>query len=519
VRIGVDVGGTNTDAVVMDGREVVAAAKRPTTEDVTGGIVAALRSVLGARSVPGTCQAPVQAVMIGTTHFTNALAQARDLERTAIVRLSSVPQTLRPGVDWPEPLLRAIGADTFLCEGGREFNGEPIVPLDRDELRRVGGRIREAGIRVVAVSSVFAPVNQDDEEEARRILEEELPDAAVVVSHEIGSIGLLERENATIVNASLRSLAARIGAGLEAALAELGIDAPVFLAQNDGTLMTVDYAVRYPVLTLASGPTNSMRGAAFLSGVEDCAVVDVGGTTSDVGILANGFPRQASVAIRLSGVRTNFRMPDVLSLALGGGSVVRHEPVSVGPDSVGYRLPERALVFGGDTLTTTDVAVAAGLVELGDPARVRDLEPALVEGALALVETRIAEAIDRMKPHAGELPVVLVGGGSVLVRPDRLGASEVVTPPHHAVANAIGAAIAQVGGEIDRVYSLQDSSRADALEDARREATEKAVAAGADPATVSIVHQEDVPLTHLPGGVATRVRVKAVGDLRLEGPA
>src|SRR5258707_13132336 len=128
------------------------------------------------------------------------------------------------------------------------------------------------------------------------------------------------------MNACLRDLAVHIVEAFRAALGELGIEAAVYLSQNDGTLMSVDYAERYPVATFASGPTNSMRGAAFLSGERDCAVVDVGGTTSDVGILQQGFPREASGAIDIGGVRTTFRMPDVFSLGLGGGSIVRFEP-------------------------------------------------------------------------------------------------------------------------------------------------------------------------------------------------
>src|SRR5256884_6508717 len=125
------------------------------------------------------------------------------------------------------------------------------------------------------------------------------------------------------MNACLRDLAVHIVEAFDSALRQVGIKAPLFLSQNDGTLMSVDYAERYPVATFASGPTNSMRGAAFLSGERDCAVVDVGGTTSDVGVLQHGFPREASVAIDIGGVRTNFRMPDVFSLGLGGGSIVR----------------------------------------------------------------------------------------------------------------------------------------------------------------------------------------------------
>ena len=134
-------------------------------------------------------------------------------------------------------------------------------------------------------------------------------------------------------------------------IADLGITAPLFITQNDGTLMSADYAEQYPVLTFASGPTNSMRGAAFLSGLKDAMVVDIGGTTCDVGALTHGFPREASVAVDIGGVRTNFRMPDVYSFGLGGGSLVREDPLRVGPQSVGYRITEEALVFGGDTLT------------------------------------------------------------------------------------------------------------------------------------------------------------------------
>jgi len=144
--------------------------------------------------------------------------------------------------------------------------------------------------------------------------------------------------------------------GIQKGDGDLGIVAPLYLTQNDGTLMSADFAEMYPVLTFASGPTNSMRGAAFLSGLKDAMVVDIGGTTSDIGALTHGFPREASVAVDIGGVRTNFRMPDVFSFGLGGGSIVRQDLLRIGPQSVGYRLTKEALVFGGDTLTTTDIA-------------------------------------------------------------------------------------------------------------------------------------------------------------------
>jgi N-methylhydantoinase A/oxoprolinase/acetone carboxylase beta subunit len=513
VRIGIDVGGTNTDAVLMDGMRVLAEVKTGTTADVTSGIVDSLHGLV---EQSGASASDVQAVMIGTTHFTNAVVEAKRLVPTAVVRLG-LPATraLPPLVAWPRRLREAIDAHVYLCHGGHEFDGREISPLDRDELLRVAEDIRGRTIRSIAISSVFSPVNASLEEEAAAILGEELPGLPISLSHEIGRIGLLERENATVMNACLRDLAEHIVAAFRSALAELGIEAPVYLSQNDGTLMSVDFAESYPVATFASGPTNSMRGAALLSGLEDCAVVDIGGTTSDVGVLQHGFPREASVSVDIGGVRTNFRMPDVLSLGLGGGSRVRGDEPTIGPDSVGYELPSQALVFGGETLTASDLAVAGGRASFGDPAAVAGLDAGLVQRGLAVAERMLAETVDRMKTSPDPIPVVVVGGGSVLLGDSLPGASRLIRPDHFAVANAIGAAIAQVGGEVERVFSLDQLTRDAALDQAKSEAVDKAVAAGATASSVRIVDVEDVPLPYIPGN-ATRIKVKAVGDLELE---
>ncbi len=512
LRIGIDVGGTNTDAVLMDGLTVVSKIKTPTTHDVTTGITTALRHVL---ETSGTPTADISGVMIGTTHFTNAVVERKRLEPTAAIRLG-LPATLAlpPMVDWPDDLAETLGRHTYLVHGGHEFDGREIAPLDPDEIRTAAEQIRDNDITAIAVSSVFSPVNTAMEEQAAALVREVIPDASVTLSSDIGRVGLLERENAAILNACLRPLARETIAAFRAAIADLGITAPLYITQNDGTLMSADYAEQYPVLTFASGPTNSMRGAAFLSGLKDAMVVDVGGTTSDVGALTHGFPREASVAVEIGGVRTNFRMPDVYSFGLGGGSLVRQDPLQVGPQSVGYRITEEALVFGGDTMTTTDVAVASGVADIGDPTRVRDLEPSLIAATMDRIQEMTETAVDRMKTSAEPIPVIVVGGGSILIARQVAGASAMVKPLHFEAANAVGAAIAQISGEIDRVYALASMSRDDAVADAKAEATAKAVAAGADPATIQIVDVEDVPLAYLPGN-ATRIRVKAVGDLAL----
>lgn len=498
----------------MLGRGVLAAHKTPTTSDVGSGIRCALVEVLRQAQLQA---GHISAVMIGTTHFTNSFVQARSLASVGVIRLAA-PATvsLPPFVDWPERLHRVVSGYAAVARGGYNYDGSEIAQPDPIEIRRLAEAIRAAGIRAVAISSAFAPVNDAQERLASDIVREVAPDMKITLSSELGRIGLLERENAAIMNAALASMAVDVVQSFGDSLSSLGIHCPFYVSQNDGTLMAPRLAMRYPVLTFASGPTNSIRGGGFLSGLADCIVVDIGGTTTDVGVLSGGFPRESAIAVDVGGVRTNFRMPDVLSIGLGGGSRVRHEAgkVTVGPDSVGFRLLEDALVFGGRTLTASDIAVAAGKARMGNVAAVSGIQPALIETALTVMRTMIEDAVDRMKTSAQSVPVVLVGGGSILAHRDIRGASEVIVPEQAGVANAIGAAIAQVSGEIDQVYSYERDGRDASLAQAKAAASERARAAGAQAGTIHIADVEELPLQYLPGG-AVRVRVKAVGELAI----
>ncbi len=522
MRIGIDVGGTNTDAVLMDGKAVVSATKTPTTANVSEGIATALRAVIADSGIDASA---IDCVMIGTTHFTNAVVERKHLTPTACIRLG-LPATvcLPPMVDWPLDLRHMVGGNAHLAHGGHEFDGREISEFQPDEVRGIAEQIRDAGLSAIAISSVFSPVKATFEEQSAAIVRDVIPGANITLSSEIGRIGLLERENAAIMNSCLRQLAARTVDGFKAALDELEIDAPFYISQNDGTLMNAEFAKEYPVLTFASGPTNSMRGAAFLSGLRDAIVVDVGGTTTDIGVLQGGFPRVAALAVDIGGLRTNFRMPDTYSIGLGGGSLVSPPnpaialggseagAIKVGPRSVGYELTSKALVFGGDTLTATDIIVAGGRAEIGDSGAVNRLEADFVSAVQERIMEMIAIAVDRMKTSATPVPVIVVGGGSILVTSAIVGASEIIKPDHFPVANAIGAAIAQVGGECDRIFSLAELSRDDALDQAKAEATRRAINAGASADSVEIVDVEEAPLAYLPGK-ATRIMVKAVGDL------
>jgi len=508
LRIGVDVGGTNTDAVLMDGSGVIAAIKTPTTADVMSGISNALAGLID-RAGPQTRAA--RTVVIGTTHFVNAVVERKRLNRVAAVRLclpasSSIP----PFIDWPADLRDLVRSDVHLLPGGYEVDGREIAPFDAAAMTEAARRIADSGATAVAVSGVFSPLRNDQERAAAEILDRICPDIRVCLSSDLGRTGLLERENVALLNASLFELARTTIAAFREAIARSGLAAELFLTQNDGTVMPAELAERAPVLCFSSGPTNSMRGAAFLSGRSDGIVIDVGGTTSDIGMLVNGFPREANGVVEIGGVRTLFRMPDVLCLGLGGGTRIRTGPFGMGPDSVGYRLTEDARVFGGEVLTATDLAVAGGRARIGDADRVADIPGSLLADFDGAVRSLLEDSIESMKTRAGDLPVIAVGGGAFLIPKDLAGVSEVVFVEHHDVANAVGAAMAQICGEVDRVYT--DMTREAALGLATEEARDRAVAAGASVDTLKTVDIEDLPLAYMPGG-ARRMRVRVAGEL------
>lgn len=511
MRIGVDVGGTNTDAVLMDGNTVVSWVKTPTSGDIGTGVVGAINDVLGQAQCPTE---QITNVMIGTTQFTNAFVEGRNLVEVAVFR-AALPATasVQPLLDFSPRLAGSIGRHIYLVPGGYEFDGREIAELNEKAVAAAARDVRAKGITSAAISCVFSPINNRMERRVAEILRNEVPGIRITLSSNIGRVGLIERENATIMNASLSTLSHKVMSAFADALDQLGIQCPLHVSQNDGTLMSARHARDYPVLTFASGPTNSMRGAAFLSGVSDGVVVDIGGTTTDVGVLIGGFPRESAVSVDIGSVRTNFRMPDILAIGLGGGSIVRpRQPPSIGPESVGYELTAKSVVFGGDVLTATDIAVAMGYADIGDRSRVARLPTTLLESASDTIHVMVEEAVDRIKSSRGDTPAILVGGGSILINRDLKGTSKTVRPDLSNVANAIGAALSQVGGEVDRVYSYNEIGRDEAIHRAKREACERAIAAGASEDSTAIVSLEELPLSYLPAG-AVRVKAKAVGEL------
>ena len=172
--------------------------------------------------------------------------------------------------------------------------------------------------------------------------------------------------------------------------------------------------------------------------------------------------------------------------------------MTVGPDSVGYQITEKALVFGGDVCTATDIAVRLGLTELGDKSKVSHLSEEFAEKALSAITELVEDSVDSMKVSSEDVELILVGGGSVILPEKLAGAKTVTKPEAGGVANAIGSAISKVSGNYEKLVDYLVLPREQALEEARTEAVELAVKAGAVRESVEIIDVEDVPLQYYP---------------------
>ncbi|KAF4630717.1 hypothetical protein G7Y89_g7427 [Cudoniella acicularis] len=244
-----------------------------------------------------------------------------------------------------------------------------------------------------------------------------------------------------------------------------------------------------------------MSGAAYLArsdqvqneiSMAPVVVADVGGTTTDVCAL---FPRQAGTWVEIGGVRSAFSMPKVVSVSLGRGTKIEQngDIVTVGPESVGYFLTSKALVFGGDVLTASDIVVASQAAVIGDKSLVSHVSPKLVKEARQQIKVIQEHAIEGMKLIAEDAIVILVDGGSVVQIDTLDGVCEIIRPPFHDCANAVGAAMAKVSGEVDVVKILEGVNEGDIIEEVSTAAIRKTVLAGAQLETVKIVSIENMP--------------------------
>lgn len=510
-KIGIDIGGTNTDLVLVDSEGSIAAyTKTATTPDTNTGIRNALSTVLKESQVSTE---DITGIFIGTTQIANAILQHSNLYKVGVIRVAGhQPNSIPSCYGWPENLKKSLYVDTITVNGGYECDGDHITPTNPSEIKAAIEALLKKKVESIAVVGAFSSLNHRQEllvkEIAQEITEGNIP---VSLSHQIGGTGFIERENSTILNAALKQVMSSAFKGLMSTCLELGIVSPVWVTQNNGSIVDLTYAIEYPVLTISAGPTNSFIGGMKLANIQDAIIIDVGGTSTDVGIVRNGIPRRCLNNTKIGGINLNFPMPDVYSIGMGGGSHVEigTSKITIGPKSCGSRTFTDSLSFGGKQLTLTDISIALGHIDIpGAKSQNVYLSHKGCRAVLNEALKQLYSLIGKIGPEESQLPIIMIGGGSSLF-PKNLLDSRFVVPPYAHVANAYGAALAQISGVVDTVVSLED--RQEVLGRLQEQAIQAAIQKGADYRSVTIENIEIIPYHYVQNRMA-RVIVRATGN-------
>ena len=483
--IGIDIGGTNTDAVLVDeNSKMIYFTKTLTTDPLDEGFYNAISKLLEIKKV---LKKDIKTIIVGTTHALNAILQRKDLYKVGLIRIAGqFFDTLPPlyGVD--EVLKKQIFVDAITINGGFECDGKEISKFNETEAKKAIKKLIDKGSEAICVCSVFSPIYNKHEKLIADLIKEEVSkNFPISLSYEVGSI---ERENSAILNAALKKSLSSGFNDLKKQLIKLNLRSKLYLTENNGSLLDIDKAIEYPILTMSSGPTNSFIGACRLANILDAIVVDIGGTTTDIGVVKNGFVRRSINLSKIDTIDLNFSMPDLLSVAIGGGSYIDLKNKKIGPKSAGKNLFKEAVFANGNKLTMTDLAIC-------------------FDSTLKIEKKEIKHLINQMRAKDTNLKIILVGGGAMLFK--KIVSDQFIIPECFEVANAYGAALAEVSGNEDNIVSLKQRQKT--LNEIIARAKNNAIKKGAVKDSIRISDIQIIPYHYIPNSIA-RLIVTVAGQ-------
>ncbi len=458
--IGLDVGGTFTDAVLIDKGAVVRKIKFPTyQEDLFKSLMNALEPLLET-----VTNQSIQRIVTSTTLITNMIA-TNNVEPVGMV--------LIPGPGRNPSTYNFEVPHTFVLSGAINFRGKEIDSLKDSEIMFCIEQVKQAGLRRVAIVGKFSQRNKTHEQTVANLFAKHCPDIRLVLGHQVSSqLNFPRRVVTALLTLATQDKFRDFYDQLSTALSQRGIDAPLYILKADGGTLPFEQAVRRPVETIFSGPAASTLGVLALTPAGQTSVVlDVGGTTTDLALILSGRPLLASRGARIEQRLTHIRAFATKSVALGGDSMLRVDKGSL------QILPRRAgpaYCLGGPEPTPTDAMRYSGLTDIGDAQRAGEAMRQL-GGTLGLPPDKAASLVlDQMvKRITGEIQamflaweeepayriwellqkqkvrpqnIVGIGGSAPAILPllGQATGCRTLAPEHHEVANAIGAALARV---------------------------------------------------------------------------
>ena len=436
-RLGVDVGGTFTDILLVDEEsgETFRAKTSSTPADQSIGV---LRGIEHACQLAGIGLEQIGDVLHGTTVATNAILEGKGarvglvttdgFRQVLQIARSFVPGGLAGWIIWPKPEPLAALEDTVEVRGRIGSKGEIVTPLDEDDVRVQLRKLREQGVEALSVSLINSYANSEHEQRIAKIAAEELPGIAVSLSSSVlPELREYERTITTVANAYVQPQVARYVAHLESQLQDSGATGKLFILKSDGGLVSAGTAAQDPVSVMMSGPAGGVIGAVWVAeqaGYQDFLTLDMGGTSTDVALVQGLTPRVGrettvgDLTVRATSV-------DVRTVGAGGGSIAHVPPLTqalrVGPQSAGASPGPAAYAAGGTEPTVTDAnvvlgylpeALAGGEITLDRRAARTAVQSIMDSTALESVEAAAAGIVDIVNENMfGALRLVSVQQG------------------------------------------------------------------------------------------------------------
>ena len=540
--LGIDVGGTHTDAVLLDSRfDVVEWAKVLTNPD---NLIDSFREATS-RVLNGKNLTKLERIVLSTTMSTNAIVQNK-VDRVGMILAGG------PGLA-PEAL--HVDGDTHFVSGYMSHRGIEAAAVDESEVLEAAGRLKASGIRHGGIVGKFSTRNPGLELKIGNLIEKDFDHLSF--GHRMsGNLNYPRRIATTYLNAAIWSVYNRFVDNLLRFVGELGVTAPVYILKADGGTSEIRQSAKYPVGTILSGPAASIMGILSLTGgKEDAVALDIGGTTTDIALFADGVPLLEPFGVTIAGRRTLVRGLKTRSIGVGGDSRVRWEKgeLRIGPEREG---PARA--FGGPFPTPTDAMIVLGLTGMGNREKAFEAMAELAEegktspGEMARIVYEkaceiISGAVRELLEEVNNKPVYTiheilegkiitpkvlftVGGPAEAMAPrigEHLGCPSRL-PEHAMVANAVGAALARTTAEITLLADTEKKtltiveeglqqdipgrfSRDDALFICRERLLERALKMGAREADLVMEIIEDQVFNMVRGFYTTgkNIRIKA----------
>ena len=540
--LGIDVGGTHTDAALIENFKLIRKAKVLTNHE---NLMDSLLNVTG-ELFKSENPDDLKRVVLSTTISTNAIVQGKT-ERVGLILASG------PGLS---PATLKINDDTHFISGYVNHRGIEAARIDRDDVSRISAHFREEGIDHAGIVGKFSTRNPGHEIEIRDIINDNLKH--VSLGHRMsGNLNFPRRVATTYLNAAIHSLYTTFVRDIQDFVGKMGADVPIYILKADGGTFEIDQSTEYPVQTILSGPAASIMGVLSLTDCrEDAIALDIGGTTTDIAIFADGVPLLEPLGVTIEGHKTMIRGLRTKSIGIGGDSRVKYESnrIIIGPERDGP-----AAAFGGPSPTPTDAMVVLGLTKIGDQEKSTTAISSIAEQMgcpvheaakiiFALTCREIALSVKEMIDEINNRPVytiheILEGkklapqilhvvGGPAEPMAEHLGellGCPAHIPGHAEVANAIGAALARTTAELTLLADTEQQtmtiveegiqtqipnnfSREDALNIGKEKLRKRAIKMGAKEEDIEVEIIEDQEFNMVRGfytaGKNIRVKVQ-----------